>query len=79
MQSPAPPQPTSGLDAGAAVPERCGWVHGQPLAHIYPTGRMGVAPATVCAGRSGLFAALHFPGLVKPGDRVAVVAVPLPA
>lgn len=48
---------------------------GQPIAQIYPTGRTGLAPVTVTARRAGLFMARHFPGLVKPGDCVAVVAV----
>ena len=41
---------------------------------IYPTSRTGLAPVAVAARRSGLFTARHFPGLVKPGDCVAVVA-----
>lgn len=48
---------------------------GQPVAQIYPTGRTGIVPLSVTAGRSGLLVARHFPGLVKPGDCVAVVAV----
>lgn len=47
---------------------------GQPIAEIYPTLRTGLDPVTVTAGRSGLFTARHFPGLVKPGDCVAVIA-----
>lgn len=47
---------------------------GQAVAMIYPTGRTGLAPIEVTARRSGLFTARHFPGLVKPGDCVAVIA-----
>ncbi len=47
---------------------------GQTIAMIYPTSRTGLAPVAVAARRSGLFTARHFPGLVKPGDCVAVVA-----
>jgi len=50
---------------------------GQPIARIYPIGRTGVAPVTLTSRRAGLFTARHFPGLVKPGDCVAVVAVEL--
>ncbi len=48
---------------------------GQTLALIYPTGRTGLAPSALRARRAGLFTARHFPGLVKPGDCVAVIAV----
>ncbi|MDN5786535.1 N(2)-acetyl-L-2,4-diaminobutanoate deacetylase DoeB [Pseudorhodobacter sp.] len=47
---------------------------GQPVALIYPTGRTGLDPVTLRVRRSGLFTARHFPGLVKPGDCVAVIA-----
>lgn len=47
---------------------------GQPIARIYPTGRTGADPITLHARRAGLFTARHFPGLVKPGDCVAVIA-----
>lgn len=47
---------------------------GQVIAMIYPTGRTGLDPVELRARRSGLFTARHFPGLVKPGDCVAVVA-----
>ena len=46
---------------------------GQVIARIYPIGRTGVAPAEIRAQLTGLLAARHFPGLVKPGDCVAVV------
>lgn len=48
---------------------------GQEIALIYPTGRTGVAPVILRAQRPGLFTARHFPGLVKPGDCVAVIGV----
>lgn len=47
---------------------------GQTIAMIYPTGRTGLDPVCLPARRSGLFTARHFPGLVKPGDCVAVIA-----
>ena len=47
---------------------------GQPIARIHPTGRTGADPITLHARRAGLFTARHFPGLVKPGDCVAVIA-----
>lgn len=47
---------------------------GQVIALIYSTGRTGQDPVELRARRSGLFTARHFPGLVKPGDCVAVVA-----
>ncbi|WP_096786829.1 N(2)-acetyl-L-2,4-diaminobutanoate deacetylase DoeB [Rhodobacter sp. CZR27] len=47
---------------------------GQTIAMIYPVGRTGISPVTLAARRSGLFTARHFPGLVKPGDCVAVIA-----
>jgi N-alpha-acetyl-L-2,4-diaminobutyrate deacetylase len=47
---------------------------GQAIARIFPVARTGIAPITLTARRSGLFTARHFPGLVKPGDCVAVIA-----
>jgi N-alpha-acetyl-L-2,4-diaminobutyrate deacetylase len=47
---------------------------GQVIAMIYPTGRTGLAPVELRARRPGLFTARHFPGLVKAGDCVAVIA-----
>lgn len=47
---------------------------GEPIARIYPLGRTGAAPFEHCAALDGLLAARHFPGLVKPGDCLAVVA-----
>jgi len=48
---------------------------GQPIARIFPVARTGLPPVTVHANRAGLFMARHFPGLVKPGDCVAVIGV----
>lgn len=52
---------------------------GQTIAMIYPVGRTGLDPVELKTRRSGLFTARHFPGLVKPGDCVAVIAEELPA
>ena len=46
----------------------------QCIAMIYPTARTGLEPTELRANRAGLFTARHFPGLVKPGDCVAVIA-----
>ncbi len=55
------------VDLGEAVQE------GQLIAQIYPIGRTGAAPAEIRARITGVLAARHLPGLVKPGDCVAVV------
>ncbi len=47
---------------------------GQVIARIHSTGRTGIAPQEVKAKLTGMLAARHFPGLVKPGDCVAVIA-----
>lgn len=47
---------------------------GEVIARIYDASRTGVAPVEYRARRSGLLAARHFPGLVRIGDTVAVVA-----
>jgi N-alpha-acetyl-L-2,4-diaminobutyrate deacetylase len=44
------------------------------IARIYDASRTGVAPVEYRARRGGLLAARHFPGLVRIGDTVAVVA-----
>ncbi|TJV69838.1 MAG: N-alpha-acetyl diaminobutyric acid deacetylase DoeB [Mesorhizobium sp.] len=49
--------------------------HGQVVARIHPVGRTGQAPQEIGARMSGLLAARHFPGLVKAGDCVSVLAV----
>jgi len=48
---------------------------GAVVARIHPTGRTGQAPQEIRAKISGLLTARHFPGLVKAGDCVSVVAV----
>lgn len=57
------------VDLGAEV------TRGAPLARIWPVERTGVDPVEYRARRDGLLTARHFPGLVKPGDCLAVVAV----
>ncbi len=47
---------------------------GQVIARIHSIGRTGIVPHEIRAKLSGMLAARHFPGLVKPGDCVAVVA-----
>jgi N-alpha-acetyl-L-2,4-diaminobutyrate deacetylase len=46
----------------------------QPVARVYPVGRTGSAPTEYRARMDGLLTARHFPGLVKTGDCIAVVA-----
>ncbi|CAM5772851.1 N(2)-acetyl-L-2,4-diaminobutanoate deacetylase DoeB [Mesorhizobium amorphae] len=48
---------------------------GAVVARIHSTGRTGQAPQEIRAKISGLLTARHFPGLVKAGDCVSVVAV----
>ncbi|MGF6178479.1 N(2)-acetyl-L-2,4-diaminobutanoate deacetylase DoeB [Ensifer sp. 4252] len=52
-----------------------GVVADQVVARIHPIGKTGAAPTDVCAKMDGILCARHFPGLVKAGDCVAVVAV----
>ncbi|NKJ49856.1 N-alpha-acetyl diaminobutyric acid deacetylase DoeB [Burkholderia sp. SG-MS1] len=47
---------------------------GEVIARIYDASRTGVAPVEYRARRAGMLAARHFPGLVRVGDTVAVVA-----
>jgi len=47
---------------------------GDLIARIHPVGRTGQAPAEYRAALDGILAARHFPGLVKTGDCLAVVA-----
>jgi N-alpha-acetyl-L-2,4-diaminobutyrate deacetylase len=47
---------------------------GEVVARIHDIKRTGVAPVEYRAGRSGVLAARHFPGLVQCGDTVAVIA-----
>lgn len=56
------------VDMGEAVAK------GQVLARIYPIGRTGSEPSDIRAKMDGILCARHFPGLVKTGDCVSVVA-----
>lgn len=56
-------------DLGAPVSE------GDVLARIWMTGRTGQAPQDITSKMDGIFLGRHFPGLVRPGDCVAVLAV----
>ncbi|WP_421980769.1 N(2)-acetyl-L-2,4-diaminobutanoate deacetylase DoeB [Roseibium sp.] len=47
---------------------------GDVVARVWPVTRTGVAPADYRARRSGILMARHFPGLIKSGDCLAVVA-----
>ena len=59
------------VDLGAAV------ARGAPIARVWPLGRPGQPAEVYHAGREGVLVARHFPGLIKPGDCLGVVAVPL--
>ncbi len=59
------------VDLGDSVTE------GQTLARIWPADRTGVAPTLCFATRDGVLTARHVPGLIKMGDFVALIAVPL--
>lgn len=48
---------------------------GQLLARIWPKDRTGALPVEYFAKHDGLLAGRHFPGLVKSGDCMAVVAL----
>jgi len=47
---------------------------GDVIARIHPIGRTGQAPAAYRAALDGVLAARHFPGLIKAGDCLAVIA-----
>lgn len=47
---------------------------GEVIARIYPVGRTGAPPLEVKAKMDGVLTARHFPGLVKSGDCVSVLA-----
>jgi len=51
----------------------------QPLSRIYPIAKTGLRPTDYVARMDGLVVARHFPGLVKAGDCVAVVAALAPS
>ncbi len=48
---------------------------GDVVARVWPVDRTGIAPIEYKARRSGVLISLHFPGLIKSGDCVAVVGV----
>jgi N-alpha-acetyl-L-2,4-diaminobutyrate deacetylase len=50
---------------------------GQPVARVYDVERTGGAVAEYRAGRDGILAGRHFPGLVQTGDTIAVIGVPV--
>ncbi len=51
---------------------------GDPIVRIWRKDRTGTPPIVYRAGRDGLLAARHFPGLVKAGDCLTVIAIPDP-
>ncbi|MDX0457870.1 N-alpha-acetyl diaminobutyric acid deacetylase DoeB [Sinorhizobium medicae] len=57
------------VDLGEAV------VRDAVIARVYPIGRTGGEPVEVRARMNGLLVARHNPGLIKPGDCCAVLAV----
>lgn len=48
---------------------------GDTIAKVWDTGATGTAPLQITAQRSGVLTARHHPGLVQPGDCLAVLAV----
>jgi N-alpha-acetyl-L-2,4-diaminobutyrate deacetylase len=50
---------------------------GDVIAQVWPADRTGVRPAQYRAAMDGILAGRHFPGLVKTGDCIAVVAQPV--
>jgi N-alpha-acetyl-L-2,4-diaminobutyrate deacetylase len=56
------------VDLGGSVTQ------GQPIAEIWRTDRTGGPPIVIHARRGGLLMGRHFPGLVKLGDCVAMIA-----
>ena len=59
------------LDLGAPVRK------GDTIARVHGYDRTGVPPIEYRAKLDGILAGRHFPGLVQPGDTIAVVAVPV--
>ncbi len=47
---------------------------GDPVARIWPADRTGAQPVVYAARRGGILAGRHFPGLIKAGDCLVVVA-----
>jgi len=58
-------------DLGATVRQ------GEVVARVWPTERTGAAPALYRARMDGLVTARHFPGLIKMGDCMMVLSVPV--
>ncbi|HEX3500300.1 MAG TPA: N(2)-acetyl-L-2,4-diaminobutanoate deacetylase DoeB [Stellaceae bacterium] len=52
---------------------------GKTVALVYDVERTGSAVAEYRAGRDGIVAGRHFPGLVQTGDTIAVIGVPVGA
>ncbi len=52
-----------------------GVMAGDVLALVWPKGRTGVAPREYRAAMNGILAGRHFPGLIAPGDCLAMIAV----
>jgi N-alpha-acetyl-L-2,4-diaminobutyrate deacetylase len=48
----------------------------QVVARVYRSDRTGAEPRAYRAKMDGLLTARHFPGLIKPGDCLAMIAVP---
>ena len=59
------------VDLGEPVSE------GDLLARVWPMNRCGKVPADYFAQRSGILMARHFPGIIKTGDCMAVIAQPV--
>ena len=57
------------VDLGSFVDE------GDVLARVWPLDRTGIKPIEYRARRQGMLAGRHFPGLVKVGDFMAVIAI----
>ncbi len=49
---------------------------GQPVVQIHSTERTGGQPRVYKAEIDGILAGRHFPGLTRPGDTLAMLAVP---
>jgi N2-acetyl-L-2,4-diaminobutanoate deacetylase len=50
---------------------------GDVVAQVWPADRTGVPPTQYCVRMDGVLIARHFPGLVKTGDCIAVMAQPV--
>lgn len=48
---------------------------GETLADVWEVGSVGRAPYQIITQRPGILTARHHPGLVQPGDCVAVLAL----